>query len=290
MSHSPVHTLNPVANSSDKEWWAERWLDALASFGRTLRSARAHNYARQGNILSLTLKGNKVLAKVQGTAAEPYLVTISLEKFTDEQWQNVVKTLSERALFAAKLLSGEMPREVEEVFTANGLSLFPLTKSDIRSRCTCPDKANPCKHIGAVYYVLGDRFAEDPFVLFQLRGRSQEEVLLALRQLRGEQAEGGDVDLRSEPVVSGEPPTTDPEAFWRYEEELEPSLVVIAPPPSSETVLDLLGPIPLKPDGAASASQSQAAIAATMERLKTIYQAVSQQAIVAAMNTDSSEP
>jgi len=38
----------------------------------------------------------------------------------------VIETMSQRAIFAAKLLA-EMPQNIEEVFTANGLSLFPYT-------------------------------------------------------------------------------------------------------------------------------------------------------------------
>ena len=83
---------NPQLN---REWWAQRWFDVLASFSRTLRSGRAHAYARQGNVLSIKFQGPKVLARVQGTAPEPYQVSISLEPFTDEQWQYVIDTMSQ---------------------------------------------------------------------------------------------------------------------------------------------------------------------------------------------------
>ena len=133
-------SYNPQAN---REWWAQRWFDVLESFGRTLRSARAHTYAREGNVLSIEFRGPKVLAQVQGTAPEPYQVSISLDPFDDEQWSYVIETMSQKAMFSAKLLAGEMPRNIEAVFTANGMRLFPLTKFDIHSRRNCPDKANP---------------------------------------------------------------------------------------------------------------------------------------------------
>ena len=153
---------------ASREWWAQRWLDLLDSYRFKKRLERARNYARQGNVLNIEFKGSKVLAKVQGTEPEPYQVFLSLDPFTDEQWGYVIETMSQGAIFAAKLLAGEMPQNIEGVFTANGLSLFPFTLSDIHSKCSCPDKANPCKHIGAVYYQLGDRFSEDPFVLFSV--------------------------------------------------------------------------------------------------------------------------
>ncbi len=261
----------------NREWWAQRWVDVLESFGWIRRLERARNYVREGNVLSLDIQEDaKVSALVQGTAPEPYQVSLSLDPFDDEQWQYVTESMAERAIFSAKLLAGEMPQSIEEVFTANGLSLFPLTKFDIHSKCSCPDPANPCKHIGAVYYLLGDRFSEDPFVLFQLRGRNKEKIIANLRQLRSVSPEEAAIET---------PQSTAPnlQKFWSYTEQLEPSLVVITPPPSSETVLDVLGAIPLKGEAIGVAMSAQLA----MEYLKTVYAQVSQQAVMAAMTAGS---
>ncbi len=275
-------------STPNREWWAQRWIDVLESFGWIRRLARARVYAREGHVLSLEYKGSKVSALVQGTAPEPYKVSLSLDPFTDEQWGYVIESMAERAIFSAKLLAGEMPQAIEEVFTGNGLSLFPFTKFDIHSRCSCPDPANPCKHIGAVYYLLGDRFSEDPFVLFQLRGRSKAEIIEALRQMRGAQGESleeGAAIARSEALGEEPPvPSLNLHQFWDYPDQLESSLVVIAPPPSSETVLDVLGAISLKPPAGSNPVEAQAASQAAMDYLKTLYQAASQQAIITAMS------
>jgi uncharacterized Zn finger protein len=111
---------------ASREWWAQRWLDLLDSYRFKKRLERARNYARQGNVKSIEFNSSKVLAYVQGTEPEPYQVSLFLEPFTDEEWGYVIETMSQRAIFASKLLSGEMPPNIEEVFTANGLSLFPL--------------------------------------------------------------------------------------------------------------------------------------------------------------------
>lgn len=267
----------------NREWWAQRWVDVLESFGWRKRLERARNYARQGNVLQIEFQGSKVSALVQGTAPEPYKVSLSLDPFDDEQWQYVIESMAQRAIFSAKLLSGEMPQNIEEVFTANGLSLFPLTKFDIHSRCSCPDPANPCKHIGAVYYLLGDRFSEDPFVLFQLRGRTKDQIITALRQMRS--ANGEITALETAAPEATKSPQLNLDKFWHYTEQLEPSLVVIAPPPSSETVLDVLGTIAIKTE----AGGNQATIAAQLiqEHLKSIYTQVSQKAVLDAMTTGS---
>ena len=266
-----------------REWWAQRWVDVLESFGWTQRLARARTYAREGNVLSIDFAGSEVSARVQGTAPEPYEVILSLDPFSAEQWGYVVESMAERAIFSAKLLAGEMPQNIEEVFTGNGLSLFPFNKFDIHSDCSCPDPKNPCKHIGAVYYLLGDRFSEDPFVLFQLRGRAKEQIIEALRQIRSV----GNADEASTATITG--PTTTPlhcDRFWHYDDQLEPSLIVIVPPPSSATVLDVLGPIPLKAENVAQQATTQAATKATIDYLKTIYSEVSQQAVQTAMATE----
>lgn len=272
------------------EWWVQRWNDLLNSYRFKKRLERARNYAREGNVLSIEFKGPKVLARVQGTAPEPYEVSLSIDPFTEEDWNYIVETMAQEAIYSARLLAGEMPHDIEKVFTANGLSLFPFTLSDIHSRCSCPDPQNPCKHIGAVYYQLGDRFSEDPFVLFQLRGRTKEQILDDLRRLRsqkaGEQAtsEAPEPSLTTPSPQSSVPSSSSPELqsplnieqFWQYNEPLDSSLVVIAPPLDNRTVLDVLGTIPLASEEAQSIKQY----------LNRVYQTVSQQAVISALNRD----
>jgi len=277
-------------------WWVQRWIDLLNSYRFKKRLERARKYAKEGNVLSIEFEGPQVLARVQGTEPEPYQVSLSIDPFTDEDWGYVVETLAQEAIYSAQLLAGEMPENIEQVFTANGLSLFPFTLSDIHSKCSCPDPKNPCKHIGAIYYQLGDRFSEDPFVLFQLRGRTKAQILDDLRHLRST----GTVELNPEKKAEvesqssqsavtssqlenqpneGEAAVDTPvklEQFWQYEEPLDPSLVVITPPPDNRTVLDVLGTIPL------AAADSRA-----MQYFREVYQLVSQQAMMSALNRET---
>ncbi|OKH36926.1 hypothetical protein NIES2119_15745 [[Phormidium ambiguum] IAM M-71] len=268
---------------SGREWWVERWLELLDKYRFKKRLERARIYAREGNVLSIDFQEQKVFAKVQGTEPEPYQLSIFLEPFSDEQWDYVIETMSEKAIFSAKLLAGEMPKNIEEVFTANGLSLFPFTLEDVRSRCSCPDKANPCKHIGAVYYLLGDRFGEDPFVLFQLRGRSKAQIIEALRKFRSKgKEEQGDKETEI-PVNQKVQYPLKIEEFWQYDRPLESGLVVIAPSPVSETILDVLGRIPLGNDETEKSQTNTTQSDAVMQYLDSVYKAVSQQAIISAM-------
>jgi uncharacterized Zn finger protein len=121
-----------------------------------------------------------VVAFVMGHQTEPYQVTIKLAPFAAFDWEHIIDRLLDRPVLVAKLLTGEMPREMDEVFSAMHLSLFPKSAKDLQTNCTCPDWANPCKHIVAVYYMLGHTFNEDPFLLLTLRGMSKQEMLLRL--------------------------------------------------------------------------------------------------------------
>ncbi|MGF1600722.1 MAG: metal-binding protein [Thermosynechococcaceae cyanobacterium] len=277
-------------DDSGREWWAQRWVDVLESFGWRRRLERARNYVREGRVLEMTFEGPQVSALVQGTAPEPYEVNLSLDPFDDEQWSYVIEELSQRAIFAAKLLAGEMPQNIEEAFTASGLSLFPFSKFDIHSRCNCPDPVNPCKHIGAVYYLLGNQFSQDPFILFQLRGRDKTAIIEALRQNRSKASKTEQSNQRQAKTGAATAVTLDA-GFWSYNEQLDPSLVVITPPPTSETVIDVLGPMPTEAFAQAGAgvpskiSDGQK----LLEYLKDVYQRTSQQAMIMAMLSRDSD-
>ena len=125
-----------------------------------------------------------VLAKVQGSRYTPYRVRIRAKAFSEYQWRRAEKAIAARALTLAKLLAGEMPHDIEEVLAACKLTLLPGSYDELRATCTCPDAANPCKHLAAVYYILAERFDEDPFALFTWRGVTREELLEQLRARR----------------------------------------------------------------------------------------------------------
>jgi len=167
-------------------WWGRRWIDALEHLGAeyAARLKRGQSYARQGRVHDLEIEGGTITARVTGTRPVPYRVTIRVSPLADRIWTAAVRAMASRALFAARLLSGEMPQEIDDGFHGARASLFPQRAGDLSTACTCPDWANPCKHVAAVHYVLADAFDRDPFLLFELRGRPKGLVLAALRRLR----------------------------------------------------------------------------------------------------------
>ncbi len=266
-----------------QEWWVERWLDLLNSYRFKKRLERGRSYAREGNVLTIDFADSKAKATVQGSDAEPYRVSISLDSFSKEDWNFAIAKMSEKAVFSAQLLAGEMPESIEAVFTQSGLSLFPFTLNEVRSRCSCPDKANPCKHIAAVYYRLGDRFSEDPFIIFQLRGRTKNQIIERLRQIRSQKAVANPaIQAEAKAIIDSvktsiKDTTEAPKGFWQYDEPLESSLVAIVPPAEQKTVLDILGKMPLPP----------AEAEAVQQYLQEVYQTTGQQALMSALNRSS---
>ncbi len=219
-------------------WWSKRWVKVLESFGWSNRLERGRRYARGGQVLDFMLSPGKVTARVQGSMAKPYRVIIEIKPLTDKEWNNVLEEMSGKAIFAAKLLAGEMPQNIEEAFDAASISLFPESSKDIKTDCSCPDSANPCKHIAAVYYILAEEFDRDPFMLFKLRGRTKDDITASLRKMR---TADNDSVSQLEVHPSGEDKkevTVD--NFWAGE-ELESFSVNISPPDVSAAIIKRLG-------------------------------------------------
>ena len=186
-----------------EHWWSRRFLEVLESFALGSRLTRGKNYARRGQVISLEVAPGVVTARVQGSRRTPYKVSISLPAFSELVWAKVEVTLAEQAIHSARLLAGEMPDDLEEVFRAAGAPLFPQRAKDLTLSCSCPDWEVPCKHLAATFYLLAERFDDDPFAILLWRGRSREALLHRLRELRG-------ADTARPSVEASAPPTEGP--------------------------------------------------------------------------------
>ena len=194
-----------------EQWWSRRFIAVLESYGMSGRLARGRSYARAGQVLDFELSQGKVTARVQGSRVRPYQVRIGVLPLTTAQWRRVQDRLASQALFRAKLLAGEMPREIEEVFAECGTPLFPRSPADLDMHCSCPDWEVPCKHLAAVCYVLAEEFDRDPFGMLAWRGKARDELLAALRLIQaasgqagpGQVAAGGAADQGFSPARPG---------------------------------------------------------------------------------------
>jgi uncharacterized Zn finger protein len=255
--NQPIRVKDGLKTKSERgeigsTWWSKRWIKTLESFSMGTRLTRGRSYARQGQVISIDVEPGIVKAKVQGSMPKPYNVKIRLKPLSDADWEKVTDAMASQALFAAKLLAGEMPTNIEEAFHAVRLSLFPTALSDLETDCSCPDYANPCKHIAAVYYLLAERFDEDPFLIFKLRGRSKEQIISTLRAKRVEtlppesaSSSTSDAATRADnsPILEDNLDT-----FWQAGEGLETFTVNPTAPRVDKAILKRLGDAPFTDD------------------------------------------
>ncbi|MDO9034308.1 MAG: SWIM zinc finger family protein [Methanoregula sp.] len=253
---NPIKVKDGIAARSKKgdigeTWWSKRFIGALEMIGIGSRLQRGRTYARKGQVINISIVNAVVHAQVQGTNPRPYSIKISFTQFNDKQWDEIFDALSSQALFTAMLLGGEIPKEIETVFAGVKLSLLPSTHREIQTNCSCPDSANPCKHIAAVYYILAEKFDRDPFLIFTLRGRNREAVLEELRKRRSsvdtEEEEIGPVPALPavhEPKRSIGPPLAEClDTFWDAGETLDNFPIYLHKKPELEAAaLKRLGP------------------------------------------------
>lgn len=231
-----------------ESWWARRWIAVLESFDIGARLSRGRSYARKGQVTGVDIAQGTVKAKVQGSSSRPYNVTIKVKVLPGTDWQKLARALSREAIFAAKLLAGEMPQEIEQTFKDAGLSLFPTRLRDLETSCSCPDWSNPCKHIAAVYYLLGEEFDRDPFLIFRLRGLSREGLVELLgtadeTQTLATQHQSAGSDASAQPATH-EPLSANMESFWRGGDVPADLFGAVSLPPVSAALPKRLGNFP----------------------------------------------
>jgi uncharacterized Zn finger protein len=198
-------------------WWGQRWIRVLESFDIGERLNRGRTYARKGQVMDIEIEKGAVRATVQGSRSHPYEVEVRFRPLSRAQWYQVAKALAGRFISLARLLAGEMPEDIEDVFESAKLSLFPHRLRDLETACSCPDWSNPCKHTAAVFYLLAEEFDRDPFLLFKLRGLTREELfeLLGYSPTAAKLPEGDRIAV-AEPVP--EDPLSEPVTFWGGDE------------------------------------------------------------------------
>jgi uncharacterized Zn finger protein len=208
-----------------ESWWSSRFITVLESFGMGSRLTRGKNYARRGQVVGLWVEPGVATADVQGSRRKPYRVRVGLPAFGKAEWGRVVEALAEDAWYTAKLLGGEMPEEIVGLFESLGLNLFPAKAGDLTMDCTCPDWSVPCKHLAAVFYLLAERFDEDPFEVLAWRGRDREDLLDTLSAMRVGSLPA-DRDEVPDPVA---PLSQCLDSFWTMPSPVTPAAPVHAP-------------------------------------------------------------
>lgn len=228
---------------SKQNWWAARWIEALEKFSNSARLTRGKSYARRGQVLSIDISSGLVKAEVQGSRPRPYKVEVKVAPLSDSDWERALATISGQAGFVAELLNRRIPPEIEQLLSGAGVQLFPAGSRDLETHCSCPDWSNPCKHVAAVHYLIGEAFDNDPFLLFRLRGMDSEDLLT---HLGGHDTAGGEREATPEmpDEASLEASLESAGQFWSGEAVEKNAVKELRVPPVRAALPKRLGPVP----------------------------------------------
>lgn len=241
-------------------WPTAVWRDALLAPIDPVAIAAGLEYARAGQTASLVIlppederrpEGPQVRveASVQGRSARPYKTVVGVHAWTRDQWHFAVEAMAREAIYAAKLLTGELPPAIEDLCRSIELPLLPRPSEPFAFECTCVDP-KPCKHHATLTYLLAERMSETPMLAFNLRGMPHETALARLQEARALHTHGrSTAHVSAGAKVAARPFTAclaDLGDFWRP----GPQLAEIERAPANEHVshalLRRLGPSPMQ--------------------------------------------
>lgn len=217
-------------------WAAQRWLRLVEDFAAPGAMGEGLIYARTGQTRTLTTIAGGIEASVQGRMPYAYDVRVQLPVLAPEQWAKVIDAMLGEARHLAGLLAGEVPPNIEDLFSPLRLRLFPQELPDLTVSCSCglcgpggTAGAGWCKHVACVMSLVAERLGLDTFLIFALRGMPRENLLDELRQRRaaGQGARAGVGAHAGSPGA--------PRAVPAYLPRL-PGLVDVPVPPLEESI------------------------------------------------------
>lgn len=233
-------------------WIGARWMRIIEESAPAESIALGLRYAADGQTRALDLDTGCVSALVQGRAYRAYRTSIETPRLTEEQWGRVVEAIAEHGAIAARLLAGDLPKNIEDVFIPLGLRLFPGAEDELKTECACEHASPWCKHACCAALIVAERLEDDPFLIFELRGLSPVDLRDRLRQRRTAAA----APLGAAPAYAPRPATatddlTPPleacvDEFWKAGESLSRIETSLAPPKVSHALLRRLGPSPFE--------------------------------------------
>ncbi len=149
-------------------WWGQQWVEILSDFEGDQRMSRGRAYARADMVKNFKIREGSISATVKGSRM--YKITISFKKHSSKDWEKIMQKMAETPIVLSSLLNNERPESIHKI---TGYSFVPKS---FDADCTCPNYANPCKHVAAVFYIIADEIDYDPLILFSLNGMSKNKL------------------------------------------------------------------------------------------------------------------
>lgn len=233
-----------MAQQFSRTWWGQKFIEAIEKLTDSGRLSRGKSYARGNKVKSFDIDGSLVIAQVRGSInpyfdvyQEPlYNTVIDFEPISKAKWAAAIALMASKAGLISRLLLNEIPNNIEDSFHTLGLHLLPASRDDFHTQCSCPDYSNPCKHIAGVYYLIAAELDRDPFLLFELRGLSRENLKAELEKSPLGQALSAELSAQQKPPVPVEHYYTQPQTqpvpnsslkdFWQGKKRLPQTIEV----------------------------------------------------------------
>lgn len=245
----------PSNERASESWAGQRWLRLIEAGATPDDQAEGLEYARLGQTRTLKIEPGKVAALIQGRLPKAYRVAIEMDSFDVPSWDRVINEMAQQARYTAKLLSGELPTTIDELFAPLGLHLFPLTEKDVTPSCTCDEPKSElgwCKHSVCAALIVADRLAQDPWTIFSLRGIDRDDLIEQLRHLRLLPGSGGgsapvySPHIESVEIIAAKPLQECLDHFWDPAAGLEHLHLAPEKPDVSHPLLRRLGQSPFE--------------------------------------------
>lgn len=158
-----------------RSFWGKAWCEHLESFSDfENRLPRGRTYARNGSVCHLTVESGQINAIVSGS--DLYNVKIKIKPLKALVWEAIKRRCSGQIGSMLELLKGRLSDHVMSIVTDRNEGLLPLP-GQIDLHCDCPDWAEMCKHVAAVFYGVGNRLDSRPELLFTLRNVEANELI-----------------------------------------------------------------------------------------------------------------
>lgn len=170
--------IEPISIEGRKiatKFWGEKWcnhLDTFADYDNRL--PRGKTYVRNGSVCHLSITEGVCEAIVSGS--ELYKVVINIAPLTKIAWEKIKEQCRGQIGSILELLQGKLSDQVMKLVTDPNHGIFPKEK-EFSCSCSCPDWANVCKHVAAVFYGIASRLDQQPELLFRLRSVDASELV-----------------------------------------------------------------------------------------------------------------
>ena len=235
-----------------KSWAGQRLMRLIEAAAPGDRLTEGLEYGRMGQTRRIEFDLGVVSAAVQGRMSRAYTTTLKFSTLAADEWSRATDAMADQAAYAARLLSGELPSNIEDAFAPLGLRLFPAEPAEITPSCNCSDEEPWCKHAVCAAAITAQRLGDDSLLIFTLRGLRGDDLLARLRQRRAETSAGrlgpGQYAPRTPSLSRLEPTPLEQLAhtFWAEADGLEHLDTAPRPPEVRHALLRRLGASPFK--------------------------------------------